>query len=75
MNIWKFDFPLSVVLLNFLSPFFFFNLPQVFFPFCVMQLEAGSLEWPDNLTSSFNLMFYMCFRAGIETESSSWAQL
>lgn len=74
MNIWQFDFPLPVLLLNFSSPSFF-NLPQVFFPFSVVQLEAGCLEWPDNLTSSFNLMFYMCFRAGVELESSSWSQL
>lgn len=74
MSIWPFDFPLSVVLLNFFPPSFF-NLPRVFSPFSIMQLEAGCLEWPDNLTPSFNLMFYMCFRARREIESSSCVQL
>lgn len=55
-------------------PLLFSTSPE-FFPFSVMQLEAGCLELPDNLTSSFNLMFFRCFRAGVEIESSSWAQL
>lgn len=59
----EFSFPIS------LQP------PPRFFPFPVMQLEAGCLEWHDNLTSSFNLMFYMCFRAKLEIDSSSWSQL
>lgn len=74
VNIWPFDFPLSVILLNFLSPSFF-NLPRVSLPLSIMQLEVGCLEWPDHWTPSFNWMFYTCFRAGVEMENSSCVQL
>lgn len=39
---------------------FFFSF---FFAYSVIQLDTGCLEQPADLTSSFKLMFYMCFRA------------